>query len=127
MPLTDLHNARDELETKIMCHTRKHAHDSDTDMDEEETNSDFMGNRETLSKLRGLGRKHHAPVFRIPQGSPGKVKQFETLPNSQNTFEVFVEDNTIINNLNVGDPLEHNNLIDELKNDPDYQVIFNLK
>lgn len=115
MPFTDLHAARDELEAKIMYHTKKQAQDSDSDNEESDPYS--LGNRETLSKLRGLGRKHHAPIIRIPQGPPGKVKQYEPTTTSRNTFEVFVEDKQ------QGDA-SINKLSDELKDDPDYQVKF---
>lgn len=138
-PVNELHTACDDLETKIMRYTMEHAQDSDSENEEyDEQNPNSQGDqRKTLAKLRSIGRKHHAPVFRIPQGPPGKVKkEQEPKCSSGNNFEVFVETSEF-SAVQVAETtkdaefgkgfLGSGRVEDSLKEDPDYQANFFIK
>jgi hypothetical protein len=74
IPLDSLHQASDELESCVM---RVTCQQQEEDQPGEEDEASFQNNlemsRETLGKLRGIGRKHFAPILRVPQGPPGTL------------------------------------------------------
>uniref|UniRef100_A0A915E207 Uncharacterized protein n=1 Tax=Ditylenchus dipsaci TaxID=166011 RepID=A0A915E207_9BILA len=89
-PLPSLHSATDELEARVLRASVKASENADSDDDNEMDISDVGSHRKMLGKLRGLGRKHNAPIFRLAQGGPGKISKVQT-PAVQKSFDVFVD------------------------------------
>lgn len=134
MPLPLLHKALDEL--NALLEFRTSLKNIEEENEEEKFNYDLMNVencRETLGKLRGLGRCHIAPIYRIAQGPPGKVlNSVQKSAQKSISFNVFVDQSpapTVTQKLILsGTPAVRKRLIDDLKDDPDYQVnaFFNL-
>lgn len=127
VPLPLLHQAIDDLNSQIDFQTALR------NADEDEQNNfdlDVVENcRETLGKLRCLGRRHVAPVIRTTHGPPGKVLvSAQKSAQKTSTFDVFVDQSPapsvtqkIIASVT---PAVRRRFIDDLKDDPDYQVCF---
>lgn len=68
-PLPLLHSAKDELEAQIMHSTLNSSVDDAHFSEDSGSDICVRGNsRQMLGRLRELGRRHVAPVFRVPQG-----------------------------------------------------------
>ncbi|KAI1716357.1 mad3/BUB1 homology region 1 domain-containing protein [Ditylenchus destructor] len=121
-PLPSIYTARDELEATALRVSLKESQDSDSDEGEPEAFG-AGSNRKTLGMLRALGRRKMAPIFRHPQGPPGKIAKTPMTP-AQKSFEVFM-DPTPEANIKVNSTVKKGNRIaDELRDDPDYQALF---
>ena len=73
--------AIDELEAQVMRSTLQR-------IDDDDLPSTIDASRDVLGKLRGIGRKHFAPIIRTPHGPPGKgrIKCFKhNIVNGSNT------------------------------------------
>jgi len=123
MPLQLIHLAIDEFEAQVMRSTLENSNTDDDLVD----NPDVT--RETLGKLRGLGRKHFAPIVRTTHGSPGVVSKPLTLKRkADDTFNVFIDDVTENSEL-IEKPEDEtrkrmSRIIEEFANDSDYQALF---
>lgn len=125
IPLPLLYKAIDELNVHIDL--QKSFKNSEED---EEFNFDLNSVencRETLGKLRGLGKRHVAPIIRTTQGPPGKVRNSAQKSAQKSlSFDVFVDQSpapTVTQKIIVnGTPAARQRLIDDFKDDPDYQV-----
>ncbi|KAL3098058.1 hypothetical protein niasHT_027603 [Heterodera trifolii] len=96
MPLDLLHRAVDELEASVMKVTRSGENSEETEADEM-TAVSLEQSRETLGKLRGLGRRHFAPIIRTAQGPPGTLSTSKRNTSSKNAknnehFEILADE-----------------------------------
>uniref|UniRef100_A0A183CI45 BUB1 N-terminal domain-containing protein n=1 Tax=Globodera pallida TaxID=36090 RepID=A0A183CI45_GLOPA len=136
MPLDLLHGAVDELEASVMRVMRCGTDEISLAVSEENS-------RETLGKLRGLGRRHFAPIIRAAQGPAGTLPSGSSKKTSSRVakakigdpFEILADESadcisdeyppTVLFQTPIGTrPGKRSFIAESLRNDQDYQTLF---
>jgi hypothetical protein len=132
IPLDLLHQASDELESRVMRATcQQQLSFAEEELDE----ADLLEvAREKLARLRGIGRHHFAPILRVPKEPAGILNKTctEKKPNNLDRFEIFSDDqqqcttsqHCLVFQTPIGPPRMKKNsrIAEQLVDDLNYQV-----
>ncbi|KAI6173838.1 Mitotic checkpoint serine/threonine-protein kinase BUB1 beta [Aphelenchoides besseyi] len=132
VPISTLHDAKNKLEMRLMRDTMlitQTADDSDheeQDMEwEDESRESIVPSapRKTFGRLRGVGDRSEAPMFRIARGSPGVI-QSKVQVAMNDSFEIFTDDQPPAAPQTPTSSIPEWSTANEFADDPEYQALF---